>query len=317
MSHREDDDPIDGVFTDLGKAVMVEPQWVVKGLVPVGLTVVGSPPKSKKSTVVMALALWISEHQCAALPPFARVVPRHMTGPVMVISHEAIAGELRHMCETGLGTKVRSDESILIADDPYAFMLDDEDGLERLMRWLKVREPRALIIDPFRNSHQAEEKDSGEMIRILRPLRKWAVENDAAVLLVHHTRKPADEGGKAHTYGATDLRGSSAIFGAADGILMFTPVSDEKLRIEGVFKRGSSWANTFILGAYENVGKGREVLEQLDEMILAIVRNHGPLGTSEIVRNVQGQKVRVDFGLQRLLRNGLVKKGARGWAVVK
>ena len=308
---------LDGVWTDLGKAIIVEPKWVVKGMVPVGLTVIGSPPKSCKSTVTMALAAWISEHECDALPPFVRVVPKHMHGPVMVISHEALAGEVRYMLEVGLGTKVRADESILIADDPFAFMLDDEDGMSRLMAWLEAREPRALVIDPFRNAHQSEEKDSGDMIRILRPLREWAVENDAAVILVHHTRKPGQERGDTPTYNTGDLRGSSAIFGAADGILMFTPQGEGKIRVEGVFKRGTPWASTFVLGAYEYVGKGHEVLEQFEEMVLAMIRGHGPIGTAELARNTQGQKSRVGFALERLCRNGLVKKVMRGWTAIK
>jgi hypothetical protein len=157
------------------------------------------------------------------------------------------------------------------------------------------------------------------MIRILRPLRKWAVENDSAVILVHHTRKPGQERGETPNYSTADLRGSSAIFGAADGILMFTPLGERtegKIRIEGVFKRGASWSSTFVLGAYENVGKGREVLEQFEEMVLAMVRSHGPLSTSEIAKNTQGQALRVAHALERLHRNGLVKKGGKGWVSV-
>ena len=39
----------------------------------------------------------------------------------MVFSAEALAGELRHMVEVGLGVTGNPDAGILIADDPWDF----------------------------------------------------------------------------------------------------------------------------------------------------------------------------------------------------
>lgn len=254
-------------FTDLASAAPLPPKWVVENLLPPGLTILGAPPKSSKSTFAMALACLVSDHECLALPPSMRTV--RAQGRVLVFSYEANAGELRHMVERGL--KVRLHSGIKVADDPFNWRLDDPDALEALMEWLEgagleegedvdAMRPRLVIFDPLRNFHSLDEKDSGDMIRLLAPLRSWAVDNDAAVLVVHHTRKPSEET-KGATYDPLDLRGSGALFGIADAVLMLTPKKSGHLTLSATFKRAPSYEVRFTFGAY-GVEDGAEVIDE-------------------------------------------------------
>lgn len=298
-----------GVFQDIACAKMEPPAWIVEGMLPPGLTFIAGPPKSKKSTVAMALAALVTGHNCDALPPFLSVAKR--TGPALIFSAEANAGELRHMLEVGLGVKDIKEEWILVADDPFAFRLDDPAGLEQMMFWLNERDPRIVIADPLRDLHSADEKDSGDMIRVLRPIRQWAVEHESAVVMVHHTRKPAEG---QQTYDALDMRGSGAIFGKADGTLMLTPRPNNAINFRATFKRAASWDKVIVLNAYGE--KGGEVLDEVDILILRAI-NAGARTEATIQIAVRAAPPVIASRLGKLRANGFVYFSEGGFNVTE
>lgn len=259
MEHHDDDfipiptRPIHGVFQDLATAVIEEPVWIVKDLLPKGITIIGGPPKCGKSTITAAIAALVANFKCKALPTFMSKVERH--GTVMWLSAEANAGELKDMMVNGLNvTNWRDDESILVADDPFEFRLDDDDAWQRLHGWLEELKPTVTIIDPLAEFHDLDEKVAGDMIRLLRPIRKWAVDNNKAVLFVHHTSKKTGEN-KGDNYDAGDMRGSGALFGKADGVIMVTPKGkkhEQRMHVNAVFKRAAGWVKEITLAAYGN-----------------------------------------------------------------
>lgn len=292
-------EPTEGVFQDLGAAIKMPPEWILDELVPVGLGFLGGPPKSKKSTVAMALACTIAGWDCRALPPFMRVTKR--TGPSLVFSMEASAGELRHMVEEGLYTETKPDGSILVADSPWDFRLDDPFGMTTLMRWLKDADPRLVIIDPLRDMHAIDENDSGEMNRLLRPLHRWAVKNSASVLILHHTTKPGEGQG---TYKAMNLRGTGALYGMADYVLMLTP-QGEKLHIEATFKRAEKWERTIVMRSYGQTNSATEVLGDVDKMVLK-AHEAGAILPHEVAINTHISVLAAIESLKKLQRNGLI-----------
>lgn len=246
-------------FTDVSEAIRKPPEWVVENVLPVGLTIIGAPPKSYKSTIVMALAALVTKHRCDALP--ASMSNAHKHGRTFVFSYEADAGELRYTLEQGLRVKLDPDSGIMVADDPFDWRLDDKDALTRMFAWLNEdvdNKPRLIVLDPLRNFHGLDEKDAGDMIRLIAPLRKWAIENEASVLLVHHTKKPGEMGSTAN-YDPLDLRGSSALFGHADGVIMLTPKKDSQVHVKAVFKRARTWEANVVFGVY-GPSRGYEVL---------------------------------------------------------
>jgi len=260
--------PVDGTFIDVARATSKPPAWVVQDVIPEGLVILAGPPKASfKSTISMALSAVISGFDCKALP---KEWAAKQAGPVMVFSHEADAGELRFILEVGLGVRLQPDESILVAARPEDFMLDEEDGRDSMLHWLNERKPILTIIDPLANFHNVEEKDAGEMIRIVAPLRRWAKENQAAIMVVHHTKKIDED----RAYRASDVRGSSALFGLCDSLLVLTPGQREyEISIDAQPKRGAAWQRTITLGAWGRRGQqGGEALGELDKMVLKAVK---------------------------------------------
>lgn len=298
--------PIYGVFTPIKKAVRKPPTWVVEGLLPPGLVLLVGPPKDAyKSTLSVALAAIVAGYKQTVLPAQWRVV---MGGPVMMFSYEDDAGEIKFMAEEGMGIELPDDDGILIADDPSDWRLDDDDALERMFSWLDERKPRLVVCDPLVNFHSVEEKDAGKMIQLLSPLRRWAKENDATFLLVHHPRKLDDE----RAYRASDIRGSGALFGACDALLMLTPTKNRlQVEIAATFKKHPGWVKTVDIAAWERRGeRGHLALKDLDKIILKTIMN-GSSTIEEISTDINVAKRVVAERIEFLREQGLVAKKGR------
>lgn len=299
------------LFKDVFQAEIKPPDWIIKDLLPVGLTFLAGPPKSQKSTLTAAIGALVGELECKALPPYLSKTQK--TGKVLWFSYEATGGELRYMLETGLGVKPGDSEVLMVVDEPWEFRLDDPGAVRLMMECLDYFKPRLVICDPLAEMHELEEKDAVSMIRILRPLRRWAVENEASVLVVHHTRKAGAE----HTgqYEAADMRGSGAIFGKADGILILSPnkKEDAPIRIKAIFKRGEGWEQEIIFGAY-----GKQAVEPLQDddkgVIMALAAG---CDTAENISAMLSQsRSNVMESLKRLERAGLARNLNKKWIKV-
>lgn len=305
--------PIDGAFTDLFRASKSPPEFIIENLLPIGLTILGGAPKSNKSTLAMIMASIVAGYRCACLPPDLMKATRN--GPVMVFSAEATAGELRSMVEDGLGVTGQPDEGIIVSDNPWSFMLDDPSGHHQLMEWLEKRDPLLTIIDPFVDFHTLDEKDAGEMIKIVKPIRQWAADHKRAVILVHHARKPGNGDGDEKNLKPEDMRGSSAIYGKADGIILIThKEKDKSHHIYTKFKRGGGWERDLRLPIYDRVGEpAGEVFTAVELMILEGIRNLGLNSTpKQISEQLKVQGGTFATAIAKLFRNGLIKKHTNG-----
>lgn len=298
--------PVEGNFTDLGRATKRAPAWVLEPVLPEGLVILAGPPKEAfKSTVTMAFACTVTDHPNKALPS---TWVKRGDGPVLVLSHEADAGELRFIVEEGLGVTLRQDESILVADRPEDFRLDEAEGLAELLKWLDARKPILTIIDPIANFHNLEEKDAGQMIQLLAPLRRWAKAEHACILIVHHTRKLDEE----RRLRASDVRGTSALFGLADGLILLSPTSTEyELHFDVKPKRGPHFEETVALGIWGGrATAGQVALKGIDKLLIKAVQ----LGYTRV--EDAAKYINIDTGmalkkLQALEQRGLLtlKKG--------
>lgn len=257
MSTDEDwqtEDDYDDWFDDLWEADLTPPQYVITDMIPTGLTFMVAPPKSYKSTVEMAFSLAVAGVEVDALPKELLQVPE--PGIVIGMSAEASPGELRYMVEQGMGVKPGIHGMIRLLKSPWLYRLDDPGASAKLLKLLADKRPRLLWIDPLRDFHSLDEVDAGEMNRLLRPLQRWAKENDSAVLIVHHTRKRSG-GDSERNLKADDARGTSALFGMADGLIVLTPKGKNRVHFDVTLKRGQSWEKTIELRVW---GDGEPVV---------------------------------------------------------
>jgi hypothetical protein len=309
------EESIAGHFTDVFEAETVPPKWIITDVLPPGLVFIIAPPKSGKSTILMGLAALVAGYECKALPQSMSDVPED--GRVMGWSYEATAGELRFILEQGLKVTGQGDGGIVIADDPWDWRLDDEGSVEKMVGWLKDRKPRLAFLDPLRNFHGLDEKDSA-IVRMFAPLRKWAIQNDSALVVVHHTGKPGED--RKRTYDEHDMRGTSALLGAADGVLTLTPTGGPeafgRLKIKALFKRARGWERDIQLAAWGASTQATEVLMDLDELVLKLITN-GPITQEQIAQQVRLQPNKVRDILTKLHRMGLVTVKDRRWTAMR
>lgn len=263
------DDPIEQAFVDVTTCPIITPQFVVNELLPTGMVLFQGPPKEAyKSTLTVIIACLVARWQCQSLPVWAYST---MWGPTMIWPMEAQPGEINWVIRNALQVEPE-DNTIWAALNPWEYKLDADDRCEHMLAWLRKYRPRLVILDPFRNMWGGDENDSGAISFALQPLQAWAKENDACIIVVHHTGKPSEGRDPSGMYAG---RGSTALPGLADGILTIQNGGQQgRIIINAVFKRGSSYKRTVDLGVpgYGWRREGREVLTQHAARLIIAMR---------------------------------------------
>ena len=259
----EEEDFLNETFLDLGLANKQPVKWIVKNLITDGLTIIGGPPKSGKSTLTAAIAGMVAGLKPQTLPEDLREVPR--LGKVFWFSYEANEGELQAMMIDGLGIRVPPDGRIMVAREPWHVQIDNDETVGHVLALFDRYKPLLVIMDPLANMHSLDENVSGDMVRILAPFQVWAKKAGASVVIVHHTSKGQEDN---MYFKGRHLRGSGAILGMADGILMYSPRANNGTHIEATFKRATAWERDMILATYGN----RRALTRLTKQDKTIAR---------------------------------------------
>ena len=293
-------DPVESVWTDVGEAEIEEPEWVVKDILPVGLTLIVGPPKSYKSAVELSLIMSGVGVPNNVLPPDLSECAH--PGRALALSMEAQAGVLRHTAKEGFGIDIPGDGRFLACNDPWKFRLDQPRDTKELIEWAEQLDATILAIDPLRNCHGLDENDSAGMIMMLQPIQQWAIRRKRAAIIVHHTRKLNDDkdGGK-RMASATDIRGTSALLGMADAALSVTAKNHSGLiHVDGIFKRGEAWQRTIQLGVWGATGV--ESISSETKMVFGLVATG--LGPAAIAAAMKLSKADLSKHVNELKRLG-------------
>ena len=102
--------------------------------------------------------------------------------------------------------------------------------VDAMIAAITAKSIKMLVIDPFANSHSAEENRTDEMAHVMRLWAQVASDADCAVYLLHHMRK-----GNISPGDADQFRGSSAVQGAARVMSTMVAMSEpeaEKLGLD-------------------------------------------------------------------------------------
>lgn len=136
---------------------------------------------------------------------------------VLLLSGEGGPQLLRERLEKMTGGDLAGLEDLLLWW-PTESRLDlaEEESRAALAEYCKSQKIDLLIIDPLIRFNSLDENSTLEMGRFVRGLAEMRQETGAAILLVHHTRKPSKGGSS----GAAEARGSTVLHGEADSLLM-------------------------------------------------------------------------------------------------
>lgn len=186
-----------------------ELQWIVPGLIPTGLIMLGGPAKTGKSVLVFDLAVAVA----LGLPVFGKIQVEK--SGVLYISLEDTEARLQDRLSTLLQGKIAPDNLHFYLEWPKF----DVDGLEKLDSWLTAHpDVKLVIVDVYakikkpmsgRNWYEQDYQD-------LSSVKKLAEKHSAAIILVVHLNKSKDCEDPFHA-----ITGSTAMSGAPDTLLLF------------------------------------------------------------------------------------------------
>jgi hypothetical protein len=273
--------------TELLRIEAPEHRWLVPGWWPAGAQgLVAGGAKAFKSTLLSELVVSV-----ASQAPFLGVSPTFQ-GTVLVVQEEN-----RPEMLAGLQRRVRRSKGL--PDDPLpihwanqqGFVLSDRRDQALLRALIERTEPVLVVLDPlYLMLGDTNEDSNSEMRSILRFLTQLRAESEAALVIVHHYRKPSPMGGPMRA--GSMVRGASAFHAWIEAAWYVQRTSDQDptVRIQREFR-------------WEDNSPAVDVLfEQTDALYCSTVFGEDPIGLShdhtmllDVLRKAAGRYVRNDL----------------------
>lgn len=268
-----------------------EPAIVADGIVArASLGVLGAPPKLGKSSLALNLTL----RRSMGLPWLGFPTT---PGRTLVIQAEIPERELQtrfRIMLQDLGDTFPPDRLFFVTH--RGMHLDQPAGLQECRRLVEEIRPDLLVIDPLARFFTGDENSARDIGRLIGALDELVQGYAAAVLLVHHTSKPVVNDPKE---GGLKLRGSSALFGAADTVLVLEKAGGGLFRL-GFELRHAKEPEPMLLRRtdrlwFESAGPPQELLD-----VAALVRNTS-LRWGQLIQAIQVDQTVSKRTAERLL----------------
>jgi len=270
------------------------------------LAVFGGAPKLGKSSLVCNLVLsrgrtWLG---------FATT-----SGRTLVVQAEIPEPELQKRVGVMLlDTEAPPPDTVFFVTD-RRIKLDRPDGLALIRQHIEQVRPDLLVIDPLARFMVGDENSTRDMGALIAALDVLIQEYDLTIIVVHHTGKPATDGTGARE-GGHRLRGSSALFAAADSVLMLDRTKDgEGFRLSFELRHGKEPDPLYLTRSphlwFVPAGYPKELLA------VAFLVASGPLRwghLAKVIATDQGASKRTaERLLDRTKKAGLIAQDAEGY----
>ena len=150
---------------------------------------------------------------------------------------------------------------------------------------------RLLIVDPFAETHSANENDNAEMLKVAQMYREIAQKANAAVCIVHHTRKPPQADSSGMVGNMDSGRGASSIAGVARVVVTLYNMSKKDAKHYNVKEEDRH--------RYVRLDDAKANLSLLKGKPVWFKRISVPLETTDI-EGVEPDRIRLDTSGQRV-----------------
>jgi hypothetical protein len=194
-----------------------EQVWLVEGLVPHNsFTIVSGQPSSYKTWFALYMAICLATHQ----PMFGRF--NTCQSGVLIVDEESG----RHLLHRQL-TKLGATKGLPILLRSYHDFMLTADNVALLLLDCMAHDIKTVVFDSLSVIHDGNENEATDMAPRLKHLQKLTSKG-IAVIVIAHNRKQGQFPGS----GGSEIRGSSAIFAAADAVISLFPKGDGKLLVK-------------------------------------------------------------------------------------
>lgn len=183
-----------------------EPKWIIPGIVPAGLTVLGGAPKMGKSffSLQMMLAVVTGGYFLGQ-----QIVKR----PVLYLALEDHPTRLQERMKS-MGWPLETPGDFLTVLTVREIIHDfNQQGAEHLANIIAKKGYELVIIDTLSKIFKGDKNEEQEMMGFVSPLQILSQESEIGLMIVHHHGKMMNRDV------VKDLMGSTSLGGAADTIL--------------------------------------------------------------------------------------------------
>ena len=289
----------DWSIADLLSMELPAEDWIVQDMIPVGgLSMIVGPPKAGKST--MARALCVAVGGTWKQDWLGRAIQHCQT--LYVAMEGRLADVQRHFVDM----KAMEDDLIHVAH-----WRGKEEPLIDVAQLIEKVKPKLVILDPlFRFANISDGNSYAEVTAQTQPLIDLAAQHNAAIVVVHHSRKGGGSFGE-------EVLGSQGLFGALDTLISVTKDDDgrHKVRCEEM-RAGEPLHETYIdldeygypeLGDSMALTKRKGVEDKIRDLLAS-----GPYSGRGIAREIGGNKKRIWDAINAMLETGeLIREGDR------
>jgi RecA-family ATPase len=293
---------------------LVEPLWSEQAV-----GILGGEPKCCKSFLALDLAVSV-----ASGTPCLRRYPVRQAGPVLLFPAEDALAVVRQRLEG-----ICAAAGVAFASLPVevitapALRLDTETDRERLTHTVQALRPRLLVLDPMIRLHRVDENDASQVAVLLSYLRQLQRQFALAIVLVHHARKDSNGSRPGQA-----LRGSSELHGWGDSNLYMrrrgqqltlttehrAAASQDDIPLQ-LTQAGDALSLTVTAAGSANAAPAEA--SPLERVRHALAELNGP-ASAERIRELCGMRTAsVCEHLAALVRQGLVVRDARGFALIR
>lgn len=297
-----------GALTLLHKQI-APPEWVLTGLLPVGLTILAGKPKCGKSWLAYDLVLALSTGA-----EMLGVTP--VEGPALMLALEDTEYRLQDRMRTLLLDEKPTDDAQILTSCA---------GVDELAGLMEQTAYRLVVVDTLQRfrpkaagSGNAYAKDYDD----LAALKALADKHGASILVIHHTRKQAS----ADPF--DEVSGTLGLNGCADTILVLKrePSTDYgTLHIRGRDVEEQSTGLRFAAGKWRRHGEFTATPNAKQAAIMALLDQSDPLSPKQVAEHILGKAPteqeanNMAKGLNRLAEKLFIAKVGHGkyWSITK
>lgn len=183
-------------------------EWIVDGMIPVGLSVLGAPPKSYKSYMMLGLCAAVAE----GLPFLGRDTHKHAA---LYLDLESTQRRPQARLRQILGYEAKKPEKLYISTSDSGWARVGAGFEEQLTEVIQSNpEIKLVVIDVLsyvRPEGNARAKEYDRDYAAMMPLKKLADRLDIAIICVTHTTKMIND-----SDAFANITGSQAVTGACD-----------------------------------------------------------------------------------------------------
>lgn len=280
-----------------------EPNWIIKDLMPIGLTLCAGAPKIGKSWLALQIAKSITSGEYVLDEPTQR-------GAILYLALEDNPRRLKER------TTIQNWSGELAADFMTFGMFDTEikdlqnGGGERLQAMIEQCGYRLVVIDTLSRAIRGDQDRVRDMTHALAPLHEIAHKNNCAVLLIDHHRKPAKD--KTNEDLIADIMGSTAKGAMADtiwGLYRQRNKSTARLAVTGrdIEERNLVLSMDWERGTWNVAHSADAELTEREAEIVDVLKR-GKARLSEIATATGQAKQNVFTRLEKLIARGIVSR---------